>query len=115
MVAAQHFVPEWVHSNDRAATRSVQIHVVNELVQIMKPVIGVLIVEIRATGPHLVVCACVILEVHCSGDEFIQPLVKVVIMSSRVVLNLVVRIIKVCRVRHADLPHEYQNCSIQTN
>jgi hypothetical protein len=108
-------LPEIIHSDDRATARSVQIHIVDELVKIVKPVIRVLIVEIRATGPHLVVCACVVLEVHGGRDEFVQPLVEVIIMSPWVVLNLIVRIIEVYQVRRTFLPHGYQNGSTKSN
>ena len=43
-----------IESDHWAACRGVHIDVVNDLVQIVKPVIGVLVLEVAAAGPHLV-------------------------------------------------------------
>ena len=44
-----------VHRNDRAiAAQRVVVHVVNDLVEVVEPVVGVLVLEIGATRPQLV-------------------------------------------------------------
>ena len=50
--------------SDGSAKRSVQVDVVDDFVQVVKPVVGILVLKIRATSPHLVVCLGNVLPVR---------------------------------------------------
>jgi hypothetical protein len=71
----------------------------HEFIEIMKPVIRILVVEIAATRPHLVDRAGVVVQVERSGDEAVDPVVDVVVVPPGVVLHLLAPIIEVDRSR----------------
>eukprot|EP01047_Picozoa_sp_COSAG01_P055596 COSAG01_NODE_6207_length_3795_cov_57.087392_4_plen_105_part_00 len=71
----------------------------HEFIEIMKPVIRILVVEVAATGPHLVDRAGVVVQVERSGDEAVDPVVDVVVVPPGVVLHLLAPIIEVDRSR----------------
>ena len=54
-----------VEGSDWPAQRGVQVDVVDDLVQVVKPVVGVLVLEVGAARPHLVDGLCNVLLLDC--------------------------------------------------
>lgn len=74
---------------------AVEVDVVDELVEVVVPVGGVLVVKVRAHGPDDVIRAAVGGLVLCVGDKLGDKVVQVVVVQARVVLDLVGVAVKV--------------------
>ena len=59
----------------------------DDFVQVVKPVVGVLVLEVGAAGPHLVRELGDVLQPDRGVDELVHHLVKIVVMAGRVVLD----------------------------
>mmetsp|Transcript_4977 Transcript_4977/g.11401 ORF Transcript_4977/g.11401 Transcript_4977/m.11401 type:complete len:308 (+) Transcript_4977:2291-3214(+) len=74
---------------------AVEVDVVDELVEVAVPVVGVLELEVCATRPHLVRRQRVVVLLDRVLHELVHPLVGVVVVEARVVVDLLGRAVEV--------------------
>lgn len=78
---------------DWTTATGVEVDVMNNLVEVPIPRVGVLVLKIAAARPHLVDTARVVLELQRRGNERIDLLIDIIVMATRVVLDLFILVV----------------------